>query len=119
MAKPEFWSSETFLFETVRPDDGDYRWVLRGHEWVPAKTSPGKLAGQFVATTVDGIKFDCLTCHLAENIPSLSELKRLPDDLIHLDDMSEKSVVHALAQVASLFPPLPSSLVSSSDSFSL
>jgi hypothetical protein len=99
MAAPEFWSSEISLFATLAVDDGDYRWVLRGHEWIPAKTSPGKLSGCFVATAVDGTKFDCQTQHIAENIPSVAELKRLPDDLIHLDDMSEKSVVFALTQV--------------------
>jgi hypothetical protein len=104
MATPEFWSSEISLFTPLAADDGDYRWVLRGHEWVPAKTSPGKLSGCFIATAVDGTKFDCQSQHLAENIPSVAELKRLPDDLIHLDDMSEKSVVFALTQVRNLLP---------------
>ncbi len=64
MATPEFWSNENTLFLPPAPDDSDYRWVLRGHEWIPAKTSPGKLSGQFIATTMDGNKFDCLTAHL-------------------------------------------------------
>ncbi len=37
---------------------------------------------------------------IGENIQSVAELRRLPDDLIHLDDMSEKSVVYALTQVS-------------------
>jgi hypothetical protein len=102
MARPEFWQAEDFAaFNIPQEDDADYRWVLRDFEWVPAKISPGSSAREFIATTSNEAEdpFECKDEDIFEAIPSVAGLGRLPDDLVHADDMSERSIVHTLSEV--------------------
>ena len=103
MAHPDFWQAEDLNpFLTPEPDDGDYNWVLRDFEWVAAKISQGNSKKEFIAT-VSGSEdesFECKEEDIFEAIPSIAGLRRLPDDLVHADDMSERSIVHTLSEVS-------------------
>lgn len=101
MARPEFWQAEDFSAFTIpKEDDSEYRWVLRDFEWVPAKISAGNSPREFIATiSENGDSFECKEEDIFEAIPSIAGLGRLPDDLVHADDMSERSIVHTLSEV--------------------
>ena len=99
MSNPEFWQAEDLdPFLSPEADDADYVWVLRDYEWVAAKISGGNSAKSFMATIAgeEDEPFECRKDDIFEPIPSVAVLRRLPDDLVHADNMSERSIVHTL-----------------------
>jgi len=92
------WESEDFSSATIdkRSDDGDYKWVFLQEQWVPAKVERG--GGCMFATLQDGRRVQCNADQVYDKVLSLAGLKRLPDNLIHTDDMSEQTIIYFINQ---------------------
>ena len=121
---PSFWQSEDMSYAYTE-DDGEFKWISLSSPdkqppglsetsgWIPAKVlhQDQRLA---LVQTIHGEKFEVDIAAVGAPIPSLAGLNRynyqqlhsplkylyrLPDDLIHLDSISEQSVVYTLTQV--------------------
>jgi myosin heavy subunit len=92
------WDSEDFSGESTekKNDDGDYKWVYLQEQWVPAKVE--RAGGNIIATLEDGKRVECDADQVYDKVLSLAGLKRLPDNLIHTDDMSEQTIIYLINQ---------------------
>lgn len=92
------WDSEDFSSDKSdkKSDDGDYKWVFLNDTWVPAKVE--RSGGCMLATLTDGKRKECSADQVYDRVLSMAGLKRLPDNLIHTDDMSEQTIIYFINQ---------------------
>ena len=91
------WDTEDFSnIDNKQNDDRDYKWVLLQEQWVPAKIE--RVGGSVFAVMENGKRVKCTADQIYDKVLSLAGLKRLPDNLIHTDDMSEQTIIYLINQ---------------------
>lgn len=95
----DVWSQSDLSAEDKgkRADDRDYKWVFVEDQWIPAKVTP-KGSYCFQAVTENGVSFECSNDQIHDNVLSIAGLKRLPDNLLHTDDMSEPTIIYMICK---------------------